>query len=322
MLGIMTEGGGQPSGCPRSMKQIKVRNTNGKAGRSWRITSGRESHAVWYLFLLPTLLGILIFTVYPLIESLRLSFTRGVEERFVGFQNYEDVLASGTFWYAVYNTIYITIFQLLIAVPIGFLLACLINSLRRTSHFFKVLFYIPNATSMVAAATVFIAILHPDGPLNYFAGQLGFEKIVWLSQPTSAKWGAVILSVWHWLGFVIIINLANLQAIPIEYYEAAAIDGASPLQQWWRITLPNMRSSLAILFVLGWIGGLQRFSDVYMLGGLQGSPARSLHTMVGFIFERGFGGHEYGIASAAAYILFIFILIFTYLNTKLLRMKI
>ncbi len=282
----------------------------------------RESHAVWYVFLLPTLLGILVFTLYPLIESLRLSFTRGVEERFVGVQNYTDVLTSETFWYAVYNTIYITIFQLLIAIPIGFLIACLINSLRRSSNFFKVLFYIPNATSMVAAATVFLAILHPDGPLNYVVELLGFEKVVWLSQPVSAKWGAVILSVWHWLGFVIIINLANLQAIPIEYYEASSIDGATPLQQWWLITLPNMVGSLTILFVLGWIGGLQRFADAYMLGGLQGSPARSLHTVVGFIFERGFGGNEYGIASAGAYILFVFILLFTYFNTKLLRMKI
>ncbi|MFM9277847.1 carbohydrate ABC transporter permease [Paenibacillus sp. p-8] len=304
------------------MLQVNARESKAKASGRWRSASRRESHAVWYVFLLPTLLGILIFTLYPLIESLRLSFMRGAEERFVGIQNYADVLTSGTFWYAVYNTIYITIFQLLIAIPIGFLIACLINSLRRASYFFKVLFYIPNATSMVAAATVFLAILHPDGPLNYVAELLGFEKVVWLSQPVSAKWGAVILAVWHWLGFVIIINLANLQAIPIEYYEAASIDGASPLQQWWRITLPNMLGSLTILFILGWIGGLQRFSDAYMLGGLQGSPARSLYTVVGFIFERGFGGHEYGIASAAAYILFVFILIFTYFNTKLLRMKI
>ncbi|CAM4285724.1 carbohydrate ABC transporter permease [Paenibacillus tarimensis] len=288
----------------------------------WRLAPRRESHAVWYLFLLPTLLGILLFTLYPLAESLRLSFTRGVSEQFVGVQNYSDVLASGTFWYAVYNTLYITVFQLFIAIPLGFLIACLINSLRRTSNFFKVLFYIPNATSMVAAATVFLAILHPDGPLNYVMELLGLQKVVWLSQPVSAKWGAVILSVWHWLGFVIIINLANLQAIPVEYYEASSIDGASPIQQWWWITVPNMIGSLTILFVLGWIGGLQRFADAYMLGGLQGSPARSLHTVVGFIFERGFGGSEYGIASAAAYILFVFILIFTYINTKLLRMKI
>lgn len=284
--------------------------------------SRRQPTLAWYLFLLPTLLGIALFMIYPLAESLRLSFTKGADERFIGLGNYVSVLESGTFWYSVYNTLYITIFQLLIAIPIGFIIACLINNLRRGSNFFKVLFYLPNVTSIVAAATVFLALLHPDGPLNYVAQLLGFEKIVWLSQPTSAKWGAIILSVWHWLGFVIIINLANLQAIPSDYYEAASIDGASSFKQWLYITLPNMVGSLTILFIIGWIGGLQRFTDAYMLGGLQGSPARSLHTVVGFIFERGFGGHEYGLASAASYILFLFILILTYINTKVTKMKI
>ncbi|WP_281883140.1 carbohydrate ABC transporter permease [Paenibacillus sp. YYML68] len=308
-------------GRPKHMAIVSASKHRAEVPARRRALSNRESSTIWYWFLLPTLLGIVLFTIYPLIESLRLSFTRGVEERYVGADNYTEVLTSETFWYSVYNTVYITSLQLLIAIPLGFLIACFINSLRRGSNFFKVLFYIPNATSMVAAATVFLAILHPDGPLNYAMQQLGFEKVVWLSQPVSAKWGAVILSVWHWLGFVIIINLANLQAIPIEYYEASSIDGASRLQQWWFITVPNMIGSLTVLLVLGWIGGLQRFADVYMLGGLQGSPARALHTVVGFIFERGFGGNEYGIASAAAYILFVVILLFTYLNTKLLRMK-
>lgn len=285
-------------------------------------TNRRQSSVAWYLFLLPTLLGIAVFMVYPLLESLRLSFTKGTSERFVGLENYASVLESGTFWYSVYNTLYITVFQLLIAIPLGFIIACLINHLRRSSNFFKVLFYLPNVTSIVAAATVFLALLHPDGPLNYVAQLLGFEKIVWLSQPLSAKWGAIILSVWHWLGFVIIINLANLQAISSDYYEAASIDGASSFKQWLYITLPNMVGSLTVLFIIGWIGGLQRFSDAYMLGGLQGSPARSLHTVVGFIFERGFGGYEYGLASAASYILFFFILVFTYINTKVTKMKI
>lgn len=287
-----------------------------------RRKSKREPQMAWYVFLMPTLLGILLFMVYPLIESLRLSFTKGAGEQFAGFDNYVNVLQSGTFWYSMYNTLYITIFQLLITIPLGFVIACLINNLRRGSNFFKVLFYIPNVTSMVAAATVFLAVLHPDGPLNYVVQLLGFEPIVWLSQPLSAKWGVIILAVWHWLGFVIIINLANLQAISTDYYEAASIDGASRFQQWRYITLPNMVGSLTILFIIGWIGGLQRFTDAYMLGGLQGSPARSLHTVVGFVFERGFGGHEYGLASAATYILFLFILVLTYLNTKLTKMKI
>ena len=115
--------------------------------------------------------------------------------------------------------------------------------------------------------------------------------------------------------------LANLQAIPAEYYEAATIDGSRRLQSWRYITIPLMRGAFAFLAVIGWINGLQRFTDVYILGGLQGSPARSLHTMVGFIFERGFGGYEFGVASSASYILFFMIFVFTAVNIKLTGMK-
>lgn len=170
---------------------------------------------------------------------------------------------------------------------------------------------------------IFLAILHPTaGLLNYFLDLLGLPTSVWLTDPTSAKWGAILLAVWHWLGFTIIIHLANLQAIPEDLYEAASIDGASPIQKWLYITIPNMAGSFAFLVVIGWIGGLQRFTEVYILGGLQGSPARSLHTVVGFIYERGFGGQEYGIASAASYLLFAIILIFTLINMKLTKMKV
>ncbi|MFC4602028.1 carbohydrate ABC transporter permease [Cohnella hongkongensis] len=260
--------------------------------------------------------------LYPMIESFRLSMTRGSSERFVGFDNYSRVLTSETFYHAVYNTLYITVFQLLIALPVGFIIACLINSLSKGKNFFKVMFYLPNVTSMVAAATVFLAVLHPEGLLNFALSKLGFSTTIWLAHPITAKWGVILLSVWNWLGFVIIINLANLQSISTDYYEAASVDGATRFQQWRYITIPNMTGSLGVLFIVGWIGGLQRFSDAYMLGGLQGSPARSLHTIVGFVFERGFGGHEYGLASAASYVLFVFILFITFLNTKLSKMKI
>ncbi|WP_373233270.1 carbohydrate ABC transporter permease [Cohnella sp.] len=287
-----------------------------------RFRSARESYLFWYLFLLPTGLGIALFMLYPMIESFRLSMTRGSSERFVGFDNYSRVLTSETFYHAVYNTLYITVFQLLIALPVGFIIACLINSLSKGKNFFKVMFYLPNVTSMVAAATVFLAVLHPEGLLNFALSKLGFSTTIWLAHPITAKWGVILLSVWNWLGFVIIINLANLQSISTDYYEAASVDGATRFQQWRYITIPNMTGSLGVLFIVGWIGGLQRFSDAYMLGGLQGSPARSLHTIVGFVFERGFGGHEYGLASAASYVLFVFILFITFLNTKLSKMKI
>jgi len=287
------------------------------------IPKTRNSQAVWYLFLLPSLLGIILFMLYPVFESFRLSFfsSNGTLEKYVGLSNYKFILSLDVFWKAVFNTFYIAFFQLLITIPIGFVIACAINNIKWGKNLFKVLFYIPNVTSVVAAAMVFMFVLHPQGLLNNFFSIFGMS-VAWLSNPNSARWAAIIFGSWQSVGFIIIIALANLQAIPVDYYEAATIDGSSKLQSFRHITIPLMKGTFSFLIVMGWINGLQRFTDVYILGGLQGSPARSLHTLVGFIFERGFGGYEFGIASAASYILLFLILFFTYLNVRMTEMKI
>ncbi|MGN7312252.1 carbohydrate ABC transporter permease [Alkalicoccobacillus gibsonii] len=285
----------------------------------------KRSDLVWYLFLAPTIVGMLLFIAYPVFESLRLSFysSNGTIETWVGLRNYERIFSGGSFWYSVYNTFYIGFFQLLIAIPIGFVLASMINRLKWFKGFFKVLFFLPNVTSIVAAAMIFAFLLHPElGLLNYLLSTLGLPTSPWLSDPSTSKWGVILLTIWHWIGFVIIICLANLQAISQELYEASEIDGANKLQQWFYITIPNMSGTFAFLIIMGWISGLQRFNEVFVLGGPGGSPNRSLQTMVSFIYERGFGGFEFGIASAATCLLFVIILLFTMLNIKLTRLKI
>ena len=285
----------------------------------------RKSQWTWYIFLIPSFLGILLFMIYPIAESLRLSFfkSNGTIETFTGLANFRTVLTSGPFWNSVWNTFYIGIFQIIITIPLGFIFATLINSVSKGKNFFKVLYFLPNVTSIVAAAMIFQFVLHPEmGILNYILGSLGLPTPGWFSDPDTSKWGVILLAVWHWIGFVIIICLANLQAISTEMYEAAKIDGASGIQQWLFITIPNMTGTFAFLLITGWIGALQRFNEVYVVGGPNGSPARSIQTMGAFIYERGFTGFEFGIASAATYIMFIIILIFTFINLKVSKMKI
>ena len=288
-------------------------------------TKKKKAIFTWLLFLAPTLIGILLFIVYPVFESVRLSFysSNGTIENWVGLRNYERIIGASSFWNSVYNTFFIGFFQLLIAIPLGFILASMINRIQKFQSFFKVLFFLPNVTSIVAAAMIFAFVLQPElGLLNHFLSTIGLPTSTWLSDPSTSKWGVILLTVWHWLGFVIIICLANLQAISPELYEASEIDGASGLQQWFYITIPNMAGTFAFLIIMGWISGLQRFNEVFVLGGAGGSPNRSLQTMVAFIYERGFGGFEFGIASAATCLLFIIILLFTMLNLKLTRLKI
>lgn len=284
----------------------------------------RKSQITWYIFLLPSFLGILLFMVYPIFESLRLSFyqSNGTIENYIGLANFKLVLTSGPFWNSVWNTFYIGIFQILITIPLGFIFASLINSTPRGQNFFKVIYFLPNVTSIVAAAMIFAFVLHPEmGIVNYALDAIGLPTPKWLADPATSKWAVILLAVWHWIGFVIIICLANLQAISPEMYEAAKIDGASGIQQWLFITIPNMAGTFAFLLITGWIGALQRFNEVYVLGGPNGSPARSIQTMGAFIYERGFTGFEFGIASAATYIMFMIILAFTFLNLKISNMK-
>lgn len=286
---------------------------------------GISQDLVWYVFLIPTFIGIFAFMLYPILEAFRLSFynSNGTIETWNGLKNYRIVLSSGTFWKAVYNTFFIGFFQLVISIPLGFTIASLINNLRKGKDLFKSVFFIPYITSIVAAAMVFMFILHPeDGLLNFFLRSIGLPTSTWLAAPNTARWGAVVLAVWHELGFVVVISLANLQTIPRQLYEAAEIDGANFFDKWIYITIPRMKSTFAFFIVMGWIASLQRFSETYILGGLQGSPVRSLYTIVGFIYERGFGGNEFGIASAASFILFLLILLFTLINMKLSNLKV
>ncbi|MDC3416038.1 carbohydrate ABC transporter permease [Aquibacillus salsiterrae] len=284
----------------------------------------RKSQLTWYIFLIPSFLGILLFMVYPIFESLRLSFyqSNGTIENYIGLANFKTVLTSGPFWNSVWNTFFIGIFQIIITIPLGFIFASLINSTPKGQNFFKVIYFLPNVTSIVAASMIFAFVLHPEmGIVNYALDSIGLPTLKWLASPDTSKWAVILLAVWHWIGFVIIICLANLQAISPEMYEAARIDGASGIQQWLFITVPNMAGTFAFLLITGWIGALQRFNEVYVLGGPNGSPARSIQTMGAFIYERGFTGFEFGIASAATYIMFMIILVFTFLNLKISKMK-
>ena len=289
-----------------------------------RLTGSRERQWVWYLFLIPTLFGILFFMAYPILESLRLSFfkSNGTVESFNGLANYKYVLTNDVFRKAIFNTFFITFFQLLIVIPLGFVVALAINSIERGKNLLKSLFFIPYVTPAIAAGTLFLFVLHPQGILNQFTGLFGLPAVSWLENATSARFGAVFLSVWKSLGFNVIIFLAYLQAISPEYYEAAYIDGCTRLQAHLYITLPQMKGAFSFLIVMGWIQGMQRFTEVYALGGMTGSPARALHTIVGFIYERGFGNFEFGVASAASYILFVIIMIFTVINTRLTKMNV
>ena len=164
--------------------------------------------------------------------------------------NYKYILGNDAFKLSIYNTFFITFFQLLVAVPIGFLIALTINSLARGKNFLKALFFIPYVTPAIAAGTLFLFVLHPNGILNTFLSIFGIPSVSWLSSGTSARFGAVLLSIWRSLGFNVIIFLAYLQTISPEYYEAAYIDGCTRWATFWKIVFPLLKPTIATVAII------------------------------------------------------------------------
>ena len=237
--------------------------------------------------------------------------------------NYRMLFSQSTFWKAIGNTILMAVMGLL-TIPVGFLLAVLVNSLGRSrlQEFFRVGFYLPNIITGVSVYLIFRVVLMTDGGLlnNVLSAITGRQvSIGWLADPKFARWGVTIIWVWMNAGYSMLMNLASLQAIPTDLYEAASIDGANAIQKLVAITVPNMKSCFALLFVTGMINGLARFTDIYILGGMDcyGGAGGTLQTILMYVFQFSFETPNYGVASAGSMVLFALVFVMTMINVKL-----
>jgi multiple sugar transport system permease protein len=279
---------------------------------------------IWYIFIAPTFLMFGLFIAYPTFETFRLSFFREVATKqvAVGFLQYSRLLASDIFLNSLLNTALLGAAFMLLAIPLSLILATFINNLRVASNFFKVIYFLPQVTSTIAVALIFSYVFQPNfGLVNGALRALGVQNLpLWLADPrldlTGSRAMATILAVWVALGYYMLIFLSGLQAIPTEYYDAAVVDGASPLQTWWYITIPSLRPTFIFLLITGTIDALSRFSDLWMLGGPGGTPARSLQTIVMFIYQSAFESSDFNLASAATVILFFVTLLVTLFNFR------
>ena len=279
---------------------------------------------VWYAFIAPTYLFFILFVVYPTLESFRLSFFRQVAARqvFVGAAHYTRLLSNQIFFNALLNTALLGVAFLALCIPLALVLASLLNNLRYASNLFKVIYFLPQVTSTVAVALIFGYVFQPNwGLINGTLRAVGVTELpLWLADPrlnlTGSRAAVTILAVWVALGYYMLIFLAGLQAIPVELYDAAVVDGASPLRTWWYITIPSLRPTFVFLILTGTIDAMSRFSDTWMLGGPGGTPARSLQTIVMFIYQTAFESSDLNLASAAAVILFAIVLALTLVNFR------
>lgn len=277
----------------------------------------REAIAA-YLFLLPNIIGFLIFTVLAVVASAAISLTNWdllSAAEFVGLENYRTLLFEDPLFRTVlWNTFSFTIAGVPASIVIALGLALALNTGIRGLAWFRAAYFLPVITATVVVALIWRWFYNPDfGVLNYALYQLGIDSPPnWLASQAWAMPAVIIVSVWKQIGYNMVIFLAGLQAIPQTLYEAAAIDGASRWQRFWHITLPLLTPTTFFILVISVIGSLQAFDSILIL--TDGGPANATRTIVYHIWQQAFVFLEMGYAAAVSWILFFFIFLFTLLQ--------
>ena len=267
-----------------------------------------------YLFISPFYILFLIFGVYPILFSLYLSFTewKGLGPiKFVGLKNFELLLKDKVFWQAMTNGVILFFMYVPIMTFLALVLAVILNSRRvRGFRFFRTLIFIPYIMNIVAAGFTFRLMLNQKyGLVNALLSTFNIPPVPWLESVWGGRVSLCLLVIWAWLGYNMVIMLAGLQTIPSELTEAALIDGASPAQAFFYVTIPLMRPVILFSVVLSTMGSFNLFSEIYNL--TNGGPVNATVTPVIMIFRQAFTNFRLGYASAMAYLYFIILFALT-----------
>jgi len=287
--------------------------------RTITLTRSRGEAVSAYLLLIPVLAFFLTFQYYPILKSIGISFTRyGLllrERPFVGLDNYIRQFQDPLFLSALGNTLVFVAAAVLIGVSLAIVLAVLVESTGRWAKYYRTFYFIPVVTSLLASSMIWRWLYAPDGLLNFFLTWAGLEPKAWLLSESLALPSLIGITVWKSLGFDLILFAAAIQAIPSDYYEASSIDGASKLQDFLHVTLPQLRPIVVLVSITAVIRSFQVFTIVLAI--TAGGPVNATRTIVYHIYEQGIQYDEMGYASAAAVILLVMVSMVTLVQVRL-----
>jgi multiple sugar transport system permease protein len=319
----------------------RAASSDARGGRRWRRSpppvlspgSHHRKHNVLkrmrkersaYLFLAPGMLIFSLFTVFALLFAFYLTFHEWSilepDKPFVGLDNYARLGSDDTFLRSVLNTFYFTGASVPLSMIVGLSLALLLNQAIRARGFFRAVFFLPQVTPFVVVAIIWKWLYNGDfGLINYYLLEFGIirEPLLWLSDQNLAMPAVVMMSVWAGVGFSMVIYLAGLQGVPAELHEAAMVDGASAIQRFFHITIPQLAPTTLFLLVMGIIGSLQVFTQIFIM--TRGGPVERTTTMVYYIYQAAFKFFDMGYASTLAFALFAMTMVFTMIQLRLYR---
>lgn len=282
---------------------------------------GYKSYMAGTLFLLPAFILFCIFILYPLLYGLYISFTDyggfNLKPDFVGLDNYKRLFSDQYFAISLKNNLIYTLLFVPLTIIASLLSAVALNNILHLKKYMRMAFYFPQITSMVSIAIVWGLLLNPtSGPINHMLKAIGISNPPeWLMSSDWALIAVVIVAVWKSFGYYMIILLAGLQGIPNYLYESAELDGANKIKQFFYITLPSLSPTLFIVVVLTIIGSFQVFDLVSVM--TDGGPGRSTNVLVFRIYQEAFLNYRMGYASAMSIVLFLLIMIISFIQFRL-----
>ena len=281
-----------------------------------RVTERHPDNRAGFLFLLPWLIGILVFTIGPMLASLYLAFTDYnllQPPRWAGLDNFEQMLGDARLW----NSFRVTLVYVFVSVPLQLALALgiamLLDRGMRGLSFYRSVFYLPSLLGgSVAIAILWRQVFGKDGIVNGFLAIFGIDAPGWIGHPDYALWTIIILHIWTF-GSPMVIFLAGLRQIPREFYEAAATDGAGTWRRFTSITLPLLTPIIFFNLVLAIINSFQAFTQAFVVSGGTGGPSDSTLFYTLYLYQQGFTNYNMGYASAMAWLLLVIVGILTVL---------
>jgi ABC-type sugar transport system permease subunit len=269
-----------------------------------------------YVLIAPAIIATVAFLYIPMFYSGYWSFTEFngfAAPKWVGLANYTALLQDPEFIKSLWNTTLFVVMGMGIGPVLGLASALLLNRSVRFRGFFRTAYFLPVMTSLVVVATIWKILFNEQGIINEFLRFFSLPTADWLQNTTTALPAVTITSIWQGFGFETVVFLAALQAISQDYYDAAAVDGASAWQRLRGVTLPALRPTIMFVYIIGIIGSFQAFDQIYVM--TQGGPINSTRTLVFDLYER-FTQLSYGPASAVAYVLLIILATLSYIQLR------
>jgi ABC-type sugar transport system permease subunit len=273
-----------------------------------------------FLFLLPSFLLFAVFSFYPMISAIRLSFYKwdnlSVAPAFSGLANYTQLFSDDRFWTSLRVTVIYTIVVTACSIVFGLVLAAALNHRWLIlKSFWRTLFFLPTVTPLVAAAMVWILLFNPNfGYVNTFLGYLHLPRQTWLSDVNLALPTIMTLGIWRRVGFTMIVYLAALQAIPQEYYESAQVDGAGSWQSFFRITVPLISPTTLMLVTLGLIDSFLVFDQVLVM--TRGGPSDATLSIGVFLYTSAFSFFKLGLGATMSVVMLLIVVTITILQWR------